>query len=1280
MKNVYPTAPGRFICFLLFSLLSCIAGAQNPVTRVFEDWNDTSGTQNSFQRTVVRSRALGTNTYYYTCGATVNGNGNYDIFVQKRLSTGAVQWTKTYDGVGHGNDVATDVQVDGVGNVYICGTTYKNTTDSNNAIVIKYNAAGTQKWVYTYNGPGSRNDGFAAMYIATANAIAIVGSAWGGSTTKYDFLQVRVDSSGNQVWATTWDYLNLNDGATNFYPSGGKFYVAGGVQSASTTYKYAVINVAANNGSVGTTVVTGGTGFGIDKLTDIQIDKTGKVYVTGGVFNGGSGYDFKTIKFDTALSVMWSATYNSSGSQDDVASGLYLDTAGNVIVTGSSSTASNGLNYTTIKYSSAGTQRWVASFDGAANADDSATAIVVNDTNQIYVTGYSYNGATNDYWTVKYNGAGTKVWDIGFNSLLNGDDRATAIALDTLGAVIVTGPTRLDDTIYDYSTVKYVEKSTTYPKDTISATSSSFVFAENRGQLLNTSAAAIPQIRYYTIHGSPNVYFSDTAFSYVFAKLDTSASHNDTLARVDMKFKSANDGVKVRAMDVRDDYENFFLGHIPEGRSRVQNYDRLVYFNVWNNIDVISGSNLRGLKYYFICKPGSSPSGIDLLYNGADSIKVGGSGQLLIYTKLGVITQPKAAAWELDGSGNFYALGWQPSYNKVASNDIMFSGFGSWNTAHTLVIAVDWGDVQPQFSTGNQNWGTFLGGGNADIINDLKVANNAKIVTCGSTLSSSFPTTISPTAGHYGGQDAFIFAFNADQSPYWYTYYGGNNLYNSSSTNSTDFATALDIDLNNNIFITGATQSSDLPTYTLTGADNQLSHSGCASGSCFDGFIFEVDNTGQFPIWGRYYGGLNEDQFYDISISPVAPHDLYLVGYSNSGFPAYNAPGLTSGTGCIVQFNSAGALLTSGSFGGSGSTIIRSITVDISNNPIIVGYTTSSTDFPIISPASPTGNSTYGGGLYDAFITKLNYTAINTITPLSWSTYFGGNAGDLATSVVTTPPGNAVNYFVVGSSSSSSPGTIPLWDPMTGNYYFGANNGSDDAFIAQLNSSGSLLWSTYFGGTGNDEGLDITLDGSRNIYITGYSQNSSNFPFCSPAGAFNVTSLSGTYDAFIASFQNSTRAPLWCTFFGGNDQDVSQAIACYNSTELYIGGSTNCSSTFPFDPGNGTPYYDNIVNGSKGFIAGFGLAGIVGLEEANTSESFFLYPNPATTQLSVSGLPKGSQKIEIINSIGEIVISQTILSEAICSVDVSSLAPGLYLVRIENENFYSAKPIIINKE
>jgi len=429
--------------FLLLIALFSLFGkgyAQNPAVNVFEDWNTTSGTQNNFQRSIVRSNGIGGATYYYLCGSTINSSGNYDLLIQKKNASGLVLWTQTYNGSGNGNDYAADVQIDAVGNVYICGTYYKNSTDSNNAVLIKYNNAGTHQWTQVFNGAGSGHDALAAIQL-TSDGILVAGTTWQNSTDMYDMLVMRYDTTGSLIWSQNWDYNDLNDIAVNLYSSRSRIYVAGGVQSAATTYKYGMFTVLYSDGSYQGSMTAGGTAFGFDQLTAIQYDDSGYVYLTGGVMNVSTGYDIKTIKLDTVLNTVWSATYTSAGVYNDVGTGLALDSAGNIFVTGYKTSATSGKDYVTIKYSSAGTQRWVSTFDGGINADDSATAIVVNpaDTNKIYVTGFSYNGSTKDYWTLKYDGAGNQKWDIGFNNTANTDDRATSIALDSLGNIIVAG-------------------------------------------------------------------------------------------------------------------------------------------------------------------------------------------------------------------------------------------------------------------------------------------------------------------------------------------------------------------------------------------------------------------------------------------------------------------------------------------------------------------------------------------------------------------------------------------------------------------------------------------------------------------------------------------------------------------------------------------------------------------------------------------------------------------------------------------------------------------------
>lgn len=1285
---------------VFFLLFMAIPGySQNPSTKVFEDWSTVSSTQNSFQRSMVRSRSFGSSTFYYLTGGTLNSSGKYEVITQKMDANGAVLWTQTYSGTGAGHSVGTDIRIDAVGNVYVCGGTYKDTTDSTNALILKYNSGGTFKWAYSYNGPGSKNDGFLSMYV-NGNAVAAVGTAWGGSTPEYDFLAVRLDSSGNNVWTRTWDYVGLNDGAHNLYFSGTSLYVAGGAQSASTTYEYAVVRLKASDGTVQGTTITGGSGFGIDQLTDIQTDATGNVYVTGGVYNGLTTlYDFKTLKYDTALTLVWSKVWNGADSLDDVATGLYLDQNGSVIVTGYTNTTTQGKNFATVKYSSGGVQQWASTFNGSAGGNDSASCIVVSstDTNKIYVSGYSYNGSSKDYWTVRYNGGGTAVWNIGYNNLRDGDDRAFAIALDTVQNIIVTGQNKLNDSTYTYTTVRYVEESVTLPDDTISATSSSFVFTENKGQLLGTDTLTHPEVRFYTLHGSPNVCFTDTSVSYIIAKLDTSASNNDSIVRVDMKFNSSNSGQRIRAMDVRPEYSSFFLGHIPEGRSRVQNYNQLVSFNIYNNVDVIYGSNERGLKSYFICKPGGGgnpATAIKLGFTGADSIRIDGSGQLIIYTPLGSIRQPKAAAWQIDANGDFSSLGWQPSYS-ISGTEVSFTSFGTYNSSLTLVLAIDWGNPSSVVCPTGVTWSTFIGGGSGlDEYRGMKI-NASGVYVCGATSCANFPAVTALSAQNFlaGGLDAIVSKFFHDGPIHWSCYYGGNTDLLGNG-NSTDEAYGIDVDPSGSVYIVGLTNSDDFPLITWTGAYNQSSYTCTGSGcSASDQFIVKLNSQGTNCSWATYYGGDEVDVATDIEINPTTGA-IFMVGYGGSNFPLLTFTGgynSTGGTGTLVKFNSSGVRQWATKIGGTNNGgRIDGIAIDPNGDIVIAGNVGSGAGFPIQFAG---GNSTFGGGTSDGYVTKF----FNSTNALAWSTYYGGNGDDACSDVIYVQEGTTIYYYVIGQTYSPTSNPIPLVNPGFGAYYQSSFGGGSDGFVAQFHSAGgtgSLVWSTYYGGSGLDLPQAITADSDDNLFITGYTySNDLPMPATNLSNAYVNTTLNWQTDAFIAAFQKVFHNYLWGTYFGGGWSDKGYAIGCDGNTKLYLAGQVGCMPDFPLCQGtpnaNGTPYYDDQSTpgiGVKAFISDLDLTPVVVVgipDNTSTEMNLSVYPSPANNTLWIAGdiNTEGDVTIGIVDMLGQIVYRQTAPSSRMLNkqVDISTFADGVYVVHVETKNSSFVRKFVVQR-
>ncbi|MQY71165.1 hypothetical protein GH141_04445, partial [bacterium] len=155
----------------------------------------------------------------------------------------------------------------------------------------------------------------------------------------------------------------------------------------------------------------------------------------------------------------WVARYNGPANGHDAGSAIAVDASGNVYVTGHSVGSGTSLDYVTVKYNSSGVQQWARRYNGPVDEYDRASAIAVDDEGNVYVTGWSPGSGTwNDYTTIKYDSSGVQQWVARYNGPGNSGDNAYSIALDDAGNVYVTGTSakyRTTPYNYDYVTVKY---------------------------------------------------------------------------------------------------------------------------------------------------------------------------------------------------------------------------------------------------------------------------------------------------------------------------------------------------------------------------------------------------------------------------------------------------------------------------------------------------------------------------------------------------------------------------------------------------------------------------------------------------------------------------------------------------------------------------------------------------------------------------------------------------------------------------------------------------------
>src|SRR5215831_1316707 len=375
----------------------------------------------------------------------------------KSLSGVQQQWVAMYNG-GFGADIAYAIAVDGSGNVYVTGFSVGPGICGlvcNDYATIKYDASGNQQWVARYNGPANDDDHAAAIAVDTSGNVYVTGSSIGTAWPDYDIATVKYDSSGNQLWVARYNGApgDFDFGFAIAVDDSGNVYVTGASVGSGTLEDYATVKYD-SSGNQQWVARYNGPGNGEDEAVGIAVDTSGNVYVTGFSAGSGTGDDYATIKYDSSGQQQWVARYNGPGNGGDDAAAIAIDASGNVYVTGTSGGSGTGPDCATIKYDTSGQEQWVARYNGPGNEDDYGTAIAVDASGNVYVTGYGVGAGTGyDYATIKYDTSGNQLWVARYNGPANVLDIASAIALDASGNVYVTGWSVGSG--YDYATVKY---------------------------------------------------------------------------------------------------------------------------------------------------------------------------------------------------------------------------------------------------------------------------------------------------------------------------------------------------------------------------------------------------------------------------------------------------------------------------------------------------------------------------------------------------------------------------------------------------------------------------------------------------------------------------------------------------------------------------------------------------------------------------------------------------------------------------------------------------------
>jgi len=315
--------------------------------------------------------------------------------------------------------------------------------------------------------------------------------------------------------------------------------------------------------------------------------------------------------------------------------------------------------------------------------------------------------------------------------------------------------------------------------------------------------------------------------------------------------------------------------------------------------------------------------------------------------------------------------------------------------------------------------------------------------------------------------------------------------------------------------------------------------------------------------YSSYIGGSRNESATAVAVDSAG--FAYVTGWSESAnFPLASPYRGYSGSvdAFVMKFNTSGTALVYATYlGGSGEDRSYSISVDAYGSPHITGFTTS-TNFPVLVGSRI--------GLRDAFLTRLHPNG----SSLLYSVYLGGTGNDTGTGVVVDPYGQI--YLAGETDSPDLPTHLPFQSSLSGRR---------DAFLLKVGISTATVFSTYFGGSGDERvtGVALTPD-TLTPYMTGCT-NSTDFPLRNPWQAM----LSGGQDAFVTRFNSDANDLVYSTYLGGSSStECATAIALDAYHNAYITGST----TSPNFPVLG-PFQSQSAGGTDAFVSKLNSGGLL---------------------------------------------------------------------------------------
>ncbi len=673
-----------------------------------------------------------------------------------------------------------------------------------------------------------------------------------------------------------------------------------------------------------------------------------------------------------------------------------------------------------------------------------------------------------------------------------------------------------------------------------------------------------------------------------------------------LHFIGANPAPGIQGGDTLPGKVSYFLGNDPsKWHTNLPTYGSVVYADLYPGIDLEYDGNGGQLKSTYTVAPGADPTSIRWSYEGAERVWVDEGGNLQVRvtgsepgdmtTRSAItVTEQAPTAWQdidgrrvivstrfdvrANGSVGFAIERYSGSYPLTLDPTLVYTAFyGAGGNDEGSAIGVDaegngyvTGSIETvgfraeepgQVTVGGRSDAylakinpagtamlgiTYLGGSRFDKGTGISVDGTGNVYVSGYTYSTDFrvhnpfqPTCHSCEPPN-NSPDGFIVKYGEGGSEVVYSSYlgGSGSEYNPSIT----------VDNVGNAYIAGGTDSLDFPLANpfqpgLRGT--------------VDAFVTKVNPQGSALAYSTYLGGDGTDEGSAIAVD--AAGNAFLTGYTlSNNFPVANAyqsdPQGVGGDAFVTKLNPQGsALVYSTYLGGDDNESDHrgdrgwDIAVDAYGSAYVTGWTPS-TDFPTVNAFQPTCGSCIHEHGIDGFLTKFSPDG----SALTYSTYLGGENDDAGRSIAVDGEGNA---SLTGETWSEE---FPLVDAIQT-----TKGGDSDAFVTKFNAGGAdLIYSTYLGGSVEDYGQGIAVDGGGNAYITG---RTTSYDF--PSTYAQATQGQGSYDAFIVKIADRVPGPesneIRCggnpsmhssTASAGDLIDTANGNLCHSFTDITIPG------------------------------------------------------------------------------------------------------------------------------